>query len=680
MATIDELVIEIRGDLGDISKKLKNLERQTGQTQQKVSRNFNNIARIAKLAIGAVVVQQLARGASSLVNFASHVEEMQAKSSVVFGRFSAKVRSELTRFGEEVGRSTFQLEEMASQIQDTFVPMGFARGEASTLSIQLAKLATDVASFNNASDVETMRAFQSALVGNHETVRRFGVVITEATLTQELMRMGINKLSKDATNQEKVQARLNLLLAGTTDAQGDAARTADSFANQMKGLGAALANLGVAVMTPLLPQLAEFVGSMKSAVISVREFLFNTRILSRDLSIQSQASKELTLRMQELAKAKKLNAVFDRDSTGQSQKNKFSETQLRLMNREINAIDKLMRANKNLAFAQEQRLEKEEKLAQIERAKVDARTTIERAIKEAIEQQKILKQEIKATSQEEIEGLRATRELALEFTTLGDDGLELKERLRQLNEENAKLANSVKSVGDSTDTTNERLENAISIVESLKTPLEQINEDISDLQFSQDNFTSDQFNDAMREMEMQLKLTNPLFAETKSALEGMGKSISQSLADMVVNGKGSLSDFLDIFKDFVRQLLAKTIELAIINRAINSILGLNNTSAELPTLPRRAGGGTVQGKKPVMVGERGPELFVPNTGGRIVPNGALPSGGASTVVNQSLNFATGVQETVRAEIFNMLPAIQKATLNAVVDQKRRGGAFAQGLS
>lgn len=680
MATIDELVIEIRGDLGDISKKLKNLERQTGQTQQKVSRNFNNIARIAKLAIGAVVVQQLARGASSLVNFASHVEEMQAKSSVVFGRFSAKVRSELTRFGEEVGRSTFQLEEMASQIQDTFVPMGFARGEASTLSIQLAKLATDVASFNNASDVETMRAFQSALVGNHETVRRFGVVITEATLTQELMRMGINKLSKDATNQEKVQARLNLLLAGTTDAQGDAARTADSFANQMKGLGAALANLGVAVMTPLLPQLAEFVGSMKSAVISVREFLFNTRILSRDLSIQSQASKELTLRMQELAKAKKLNAVFDRDSTGQSQKNKFSETQLRLMNREINAIDKLMRANKNLAFAQEQRLEKEEKLAQIERAKVDARTTIERAIKEAIEQQKILKQEINATSQEEIEGLRATRELALEFTTLGDDGLELKERLRQLNEENAKLANSVKSVGDSTDTTNERLENAISIVESLKTPLEQINEDISDLQFSQDNFTSDQFNDAMREMEMQLKLTNPLFAETKSALEGMGKSISQSLADMVVNGKGSLSDFLDIFKDFVRQLLAKTIELAIINRAINSILGLNNTSAELPTLPRRAGGGTVQGKKPVMVGERGPELFVPNTGGRIVPNGALPSGGASTVVNQSLNFATGVQETVRAEIFNMLPAIQKATLNAVVDQKRRGGAFAQGLS
>ena len=178
MATADELIVRIKGDLSDITKKLKQLEQSTATTTKKVSTNFNKIASVAKLAVGAVVVQQLARGASALVSFASHVEEMQAKSSVVFGQFATQVRSQLSKFGDEVGRSTFQLEEMASQIQDTFVPMGFARGEASQLSVQLTKLATDVASFNNASDVDTMRAFQSPLVGNHETVRRFGVVIT----------------------------------------------------------------------------------------------------------------------------------------------------------------------------------------------------------------------------------------------------------------------------------------------------------------------------------------------------------------------------------------------------------------------------------------------------------------------------------------------------------------------
>ena len=104
---------------------------------------------------------------------------------------------------------------------------------------------------------------------------------------------------------------------------------------------------------------------------------------------------------------------------------------------------------------------------------------------------------------------------------------------------------------------------------------------------------------------------------------------------------------------------------------------------QLDEIKFMAGGGTVQGKKPVIVGERGPEMFIPNTGGRIVPNGAIGGslrGGSPTIVNQSLNFATGIQNTVRAEVMNMMPMIQNATLQAVVDQKRRGGSFAQGMS
>ena len=77
-----------------------------------------------------------------------------------------------------------------------------------------------------------------------------------------------------------------------------------------------------------------------------------------------------------------------------------------------------------------------------------------------------------------------------------------------------------------------------------------------------------------------------------------------------------------------------------------------------------------------MVGERGPEMFVPNSSGNIVPNNKL----GGTVINQSLNFATGIQNTVRAEVLNLLPAIQQSTLQAVVDQKRRGGSFGQLMS
>ena len=173
---------------------------------------------------------------------------------------------------------------MASSIQDTFVPMGFARGEASKLSVELTKLAVDVASFNNASDVETMMAFQSALVGNHETVRRFGVVITEATLKQELLRMGINKATKDVSNAEKVQARLNLIIAGTSDAHGDAERTSGSFANTSKALGSALSELSVDVMTPMLPKLTKMAEGFIDATDKARSFFVMIGMLNRDLS------------------------------------------------------------------------------------------------------------------------------------------------------------------------------------------------------------------------------------------------------------------------------------------------------------------------------------------------------------------------------------------------------------
>ena len=55
------------------------------------------------------------------------------------------------------------------------------------------------------------------------------------------------------------------------------------------------------------------------------------------------------------------------------------------------------------------------------------------------------------------------------------------------------------------------------------------------------------------------------------------------------------------------------------------------------------------------------------------------TGGRTVVINQNVNFTTGVVPTVRAEVINMLPIIKRETMNAVADAKQRGGAFAQAL-
>jgi len=94
---------------------------------------------------------------------------------------------------------------------------------------------------------------------------------------------------------------------------------------------------------------------------------------------------------------------------------------------------------------------------------------------------------------------------------------------------------------------------------------------------------------------------------------------------------------------------------------------------------KAAGGGTVQAGTPTLVGERGPELFVPGSAGSIRTNADTKgsSGGGGVNIVQNLNFAVGVTNTVRAEVMNMLPAIQQSTILAVADAKQRGGKFSK---
>jgi rubrerythrin len=92
----------------------------------------------------------------------------------------------------------------------------------------------------------------------------------------------------------------------------------------------------------------------------------------------------------------------------------------------------------------------------------------------------------------------------------------------------------------------------------------------------------------------------------------------------------------------------------------------------------RATGGPVSADAPYLVGERGPELFVPNTAGKILTNQAI-SGGGQPMIQQNINVTTGVQQTVRAEIINMMPQIANAAKLAVSDARMRGGSFSSAL-
>ncbi len=255
MATIAKLAVDLVANSATFRRDLDKASRKSQSFFKKFQRGASRSAK--SMALMGAKITAIATGpvllGKSFIGAASDAEEMTSKFNVVFGKNAKEVAKWAENYGNKVGRATSELQQMASQVQDTFVPLGFARKEAAKMSTSLTQLAVDVASFNNTQDADTMRDFQSALVGNHETVRKYGIIVTEATLKQELVNLGMGRLTGAALEQAKVQARLNIIMRGTTDAHGDAIKTALSTANQEKALTAEYLEQSQAIGRLLLP-------------------------------------------------------------------------------------------------------------------------------------------------------------------------------------------------------------------------------------------------------------------------------------------------------------------------------------------------------------------------------------------------------------------------------------------
>jgi len=169
--------------------------------------------------------------------------------------------------------------------------------------------------------------------------------------------------------------------------------------------------------------------------------------------------------------------------------------------------------------------------------------------------------------------------------------------------------------------------------------------------------------------------------------------LSDSLAKAFVTGQTEGLKFKNILQSLGQQLVKTILDLVVFNQlkagieviggkvgtaVLGKLFGGEGRSATHHT--DLATGGAVSGSMPRLVGERGPELFVPNQAGRVIPSSLTPnavSGGGGVVVNQNLNFATGISNTVKAEILTLMPQIQNQTISAVAEARMRGGKFAK---
>ena len=220
-------------------------------------------------------------------------------------------------------------------------------------------------------------------------------------------------------------------------------------------------------------------------------------------------------------------------------------------------------------------------------------------------------------------------------------------------------------------------------------------------QVANGNMTLDEANAKLREF---LRTTGPMgtaMARIGEEIEGMSASLADDLTNALLKGENALESFRNFAYNVVQAVISAFMELLVIKPIVDAILGafgvattgggVVTPSGDGGVAPSGggigsagggyAGGGTVQAGRPYTVGERGAEIFVPNTGGRIMNNmnSKNSMGGGTIVINQSINFATGIVPTVRAEVMQMMPQIAEVTKGAVAEAAMRGGNYRRAL-
>jgi hypothetical protein len=226
-----------------------------------------------------------------LVGLASDANETDNVLSEVFGaKGSEEVKAWAETMGKEMGRSRYALRANAAALGAMLEPMTGSSVKAQEMSTHLAALAVDLGSFFNASDDDALAALKSGISGEAEPLKKFGIVLQDATLQEYAHAAGIKKKLTAMSVAEKTELRYGFILAHTTKAQGDAARTGDGYANATKRLGDNIKDLGTSIGQKLLPIANKLVTWSDRAVAGFGELARKSYVVESAMAVLAAAA------------------------------------------------------------------------------------------------------------------------------------------------------------------------------------------------------------------------------------------------------------------------------------------------------------------------------------------------------------------------------------------------------
>lgn len=258
---------------GNSSRNLSKGLLSLPSASSKAKKSFSGLAgAIGKFYATYWMLLRALQGFKKAVDISSDLTEVQNVVDNAFGDYASKV-DELTQHSiQDFGMSELTAKQISGRFQAMGMAMGFAQGKMSDMSIELTKLAADMASFYNVSQKEVARSLQAVFSGETEPLRKYGLDLTQTTLKEYALKNGLDANISSMTQAQKTMLRYQYVMANTAIAQGDFARTSGTWANQTRILVQQFQQLGGIVGGVLVNAFKPFITALNSVMKSVIAF------------------------------------------------------------------------------------------------------------------------------------------------------------------------------------------------------------------------------------------------------------------------------------------------------------------------------------------------------------------------------------------------------------------------
>jgi phage-related protein len=268
VAIIGDAAIRLRPEAGTFAT----------EADTQVSDKLPGVAKkAAGLFVAAFAAVKIGGFLKDAVGQASDLGESASKVGVVFGGMSQQVKDFAHSAASTMGLSNQQALEATGTFGNLAVSLGLSQKQSAGMSMNMVKLAGDLASFNNVDPQVALDALRSGLTGETEPLKQFGINMNDATLKAQAMKLGLDTHGPTLSAAVKAQAAYSLILAQSGTAQGDFARTSGGLANQQRIIAAQFldvkANIGGAFL-PFVNLAANGIsGLLMPALLTVTSYM-----------------------------------------------------------------------------------------------------------------------------------------------------------------------------------------------------------------------------------------------------------------------------------------------------------------------------------------------------------------------------------------------------------------------